>query len=413
MQALYSAKARRKHPHRLAATGLILVVATVVTAAAAHAADRPEGSPLDPTGAWRLALIAAVVLGFAAYAAGSLLAARPGAQKRLVVAVAILVQLLPLSAPTLLSTDAYSYWAYGRVAASHSENPYRVPPEDNPGDPALERMGADWRDDTLVYGPVFAVIAETGARLAGDSASRAALFHRVLAAAAMLLIIALVYRAAPRPALGVVLVGWNPLLALHAAGGGHNDFPMMALATLGYVCVARGRPAVGGVAWVVAVGIKWSAGLLLPLLFVQQRLWRSRGFIAGTASGALALVIGATAAYGTAWLTALSRLSEQGRRTDGSLGFAPLLADAGLPHRAILVVLAIVLVAGYVWLLLQALAGQSRLTRGGELLTLTQAWVNPWYAALFMPFMAFERDRLAFAIALALTGYFLLDVLPI
>jgi hypothetical protein len=188
---------------------------------------------------------------------------------------------------------------------------------------------------------------------------------------------------------------------------------MMALATLGYVWVRHRRPAAGGAAWAIAVGIKWSAGLLLPLLIVQQRLWRSRGFLAGLASGVVALATVATALYGTAWLTAFSRLSEQGRRTDGSLGLAPLLGGAGLPHRAILVVLALVLVVGYASCLLQALAGQSRLTRGGVLLTLTQAWVNPWYAALFMPFAGLERDRLAQAAALALTGYFLLDVIPI
>jgi hypothetical protein len=398
----------------LKAVGVTLVVATGVMAVVAHAADRPEGSPLEPAGAWRFVLIAALVVGFAAYVAGTILAARGAAPpKRLVVAVAILIQLLPLAAPTLLSTDAYSYWAYGRVSAAYGNNPYIVPPDRHPGDPGLERMGADWRDDTLIYGPAFALVAEAGARLTGESPKRAALFHRLIAAAAMLLIVLLVARAAPLPALGVVLVGWNPLLALHAAGGGHNDFLMMGLATLGYVWVRHGRPAVGGAAWAIAVGIKWSAGLLLPLLILQQRLWRSRSFLAGLASGVVALTTVATALYGTAWLTALSRLSEQGRRTDGSLGLAPLLGGVGLPHRVILVVLALVLVVGYASCLLQALAGHSRLARGGELLTLTQSWVNPWYAALFMPFAALERDRLAQAVALALTGYFLLDVMPI
>jgi hypothetical protein len=43
--------------------------------------------------------------------------------------------------PLLLSTDAYSYWAYGRVAAVHDENPYVATPDRHPADPAVTRMG--------------------------------------------------------------------------------------------------------------------------------------------------------------------------------------------------------------------------------------------------------------------------------
>lgn len=373
--------------------------------AAAHATERPEGSPLEPSGSWQLALVIVVVLAFIAYATGVVLARRlEGFPWGVAVLVGVTVQLIPLGAPLLLSTDAYSYWAYGRVAAVHDENPYRISPDRFPQDPGVERMGADWRDDVLIYGPVFAAVAEVGARVSGDSPTRAALFHRALAAAAMLLIVGLIARAAPQPVLGVVLVGWNPLLALHAAGGGHNDFPMMALAVLGYVLVLRGRHAIGGAAWALAIGIKWSAGLLLPLFVLQRRLWRSGGFLAGLGSTLAVLALVATALYGVHWLGALQRLSAQGRRTDGSLGPAAILTDAGVPHRAILAVLAAAFVLGYAYLALQAFRGQTRLARGGELVALTQGWLNPWYAILFLPFAGLERDRVAQVVAVLLTG---------
>lgn len=406
----------RPRPRRwaLAVPGLVLVGALVAGTSAAYATERPEGSPLEPPGSWQVVLITAIVVGFAAYVAGVVLAGRfEWSHRRVAVVIAVAVQLLPLAGPLLLSTDAYSYWAYGRVSAVHDENPYLTTPDRFPDDPAVERMGADWRDDAMIYGPVFAIVADAGARVSGTSPERAALFHRVLAAASMLLIVALVARAAPQSVLGVVLVGWNPLLALHAAGGGHNDFPMMALAALGYVWITSGRRFAGGAAWALAVGIKWSAGLLLPLLFLQKRLWRSAAFMAGFAATVAAVALLATALYGTHWLGALQRLSAQGRRTDGSLGLAPVLSDLGLPHRGVLVALALIFLVGYVWLALESLRERPRVARGGELAAITQGWLNPWYAALYMPFVGLERDRVAQVVAVLLTAYFLVDVLPI
>jgi hypothetical protein len=188
---------------------------------------------------------------------------------------------------------------------------------------------------------------------------------------------------------------------------------MMALAALGYVWIVGGRRFAGGAAWAVAIGIKWSAGLLLPLLVLQRRLWRPGSFLAGLGSALAMLALLATVLYGTEWLGALQRLSAQGRRTDGSLGLAPLLTDLGLSHRAVLVTLAAVFLVGYAWLALQSLRRLPRLARGGELVALTQGWLNPWYAALYTPFAGLERDRLAQVVAVLLTAYFLLDVLPL
>jgi hypothetical protein len=51
--------------------------------------------------------------------------------------------------------------------------------------------------------------------------------------------------------------------------------------------------------------------------------------------------------------------------------------------------------------------------RGGELVALTQGWLNLWYAALYMPFVGVERDRIAQVATVLLTAYFLVDVLPL
>ena len=348
-------------------------------------------------------LIAGVALAFLAYVVGVIRSSGGGA-KRLVLLIAVAIQLVPLFSPLLLSTDAYSYWAYGRVAAVHDENPYVATPDEHPTDPAVMRMGADWRDDTLVYGPVFAAVAEVGARVSGDSAVLGAFFHRLLAAAAMVGMVCIAYSLAGASTLPVVLIGWNPLLALHAAGGGHNDFLMMALALLGYALALRGKSGRAAALWGLAVAVKWTAGLLLPLLVLQLRLWRHRHFVVGLVSAAVAIGGLATLRYGLHWLDAVERLSAQGRRTDGSLGLAPLLGDFGLSHRATLATLAALLLLGYAWCMVESYRGLSRFGRGGEVIVLTQGWVNPWYAAVFMPFVAVERDALARWVALAVTA---------
>ena len=58
---------------------------------------------------------------------------RRGAAWRSVLVLAVVIQLVPLAAPLLLSTDAWTYWEYGRIAAVHDGNPYVDEPERVPG----------------------------------------------------------------------------------------------------------------------------------------------------------------------------------------------------------------------------------------------------------------------------------------
>ena len=77
-----------------------------------------------------------------------------------------LIQLLPLAAPLLLSTDAWTYWEYGRIAVVHGGNPYVDTPDEFPGDPAYEYGGAAWSGTSLgLRACVHAAIRGSGARL--------------------------------------------------------------------------------------------------------------------------------------------------------------------------------------------------------------------------------------------------------
>src|SRR5262249_20951240 len=259
--------------------GVAAGAATFVLVTAAVMLAWPGSSPLvprhggHPTGdrAWAWWFLGLLIAAFCLYAvAVALVRAAPPR----VVPVALLacaIQLVPLGAPLLLSTDAWAYWSYGRAAAVHHANPYRSPPSAFPGDPSLAAIGTDWRGTTTVYGPGFTLASEPVARVAGDSKDAAAWLYKSIAAAAVLAAAGLAAPLSPRPALARGFVGWNPLLAVHFAGGGHND-ALVALLLVGVLAAsASGRRQLAGVAWVLAAAVKWVPLLLFPLRVLESR----------------------------------------------------------------------------------------------------------------------------------------------
>jgi hypothetical protein len=397
---------------RLSVASSIVLVCSVASmiVAAARATDAAS-SPIDPSGGWDAVLVAAAFTSFAAYVSVLFLVRRGGPIVPMLI-VAAALQLLPLLGPTLLSRDAYTYWAYGRVGAVHDGNPYSDAPAERPDDPATVRMGSSWREQPSLYGPVFTVASETIARAAGNSPDAAAILFRGLASLSVLAIAGLAAMLARNRAFAVALVGLNPLVALHFAGGGHNDAFMIAL-VLGAVALHRSRrETLSGLGWALSALVKWVSLAFLALLAIGERRGRGRRLVAWSAAWLAALALGAFALYGTAWLGAGERLSEQARRT-GSIGLSGWLADLGLSHRSTVVLLGVLVVVAGSWLAAQAWRGRVRLGLAGVLLAALQGWLNPWYALWGLGLAAPEEDRTAHVLAVALSGFLLLDALPL
>ena len=392
------------------ALGVLIAVASgLMTLAAANALES-AASPLDPEGAWRSLLVVSGVVSFVAYATAAFLLRRSAAPLVAVLALAVVVQLAPLFGPVLLSRDVYAYWAYGRIAAVHDANPYADVPAEFPDDPAVERMGTSWLEATTIYGPAWTLVA-TSVAATGDSSRAASLAFRGLAAASMLAIIGLAALLARNRPFAAAFVGWNPLLALHFAGGGHNDALMMALALGALALASRGRTGAAGVAWVGAISVKWVAVAFAGLTVLGTR-FRDRQLLAGLAVGGAAVAIASFVLYGPAWIDATSGLSSQARRT-GSLGLSGWLADLGLSHRATLALIGAATLAVAVWLSWQAWHGRVRLGLAGVLLAALQGWLNPWYAVWGVSLSAREEDTAAHIGAVLLTGLLLRDALPL
>jgi uncharacterized membrane protein YhaH (DUF805 family) len=399
----------RLWPAAVAAAASIVGIALVV--AAARRSPLPASSPIDAPGRWGTTLAAGLALAFAGYLLG-LVALRPrAAPVAAVLVVAAVVQLAPLTGPTLLSTDAWTYWMYGRVGAELGGNPYGDPPSSYRGDVAYGAMGSSWRDTTSLYGPVFTLESELDARIAGEDPQLAAWLFRAVAAIATVATAALAAAIAVRRAFAAAFVGWNPLLALHFGGGGHNDAVMMLLVVGALVLAARQRPNLAGLAWAGAIGLKWVAVAFLAIWALDRARRRAPLGVRGFAAGALAIVLVATLRYGTTWLEAFGGLSSQARRT-GSIGLSSWLGDLGLGHRATLATIALGSLVVFAWLALEARRRRARLGVTGSVVALSQGWLNPWYASWGVSLSASEEDRLAWALAVALTGFLLLDVVP-
>jgi glycosyl transferase family 87 len=392
------------------ALGAVVTICLLVAVAAIHKAPDARTSPIYPPGGWLDAYRVAIVLSFVCYLAGLYLVRR-GARLAVVVALAAAIQLVPLLAPVLYSTDAYTYWDYGRVDVVHHGNQYEDPPSRFPDDPAYALMGAQWHNTTSAYGPVLGATFDAHARVVGDSERAAGGVYKVWAAFGMLLLIGAAAAAAPpgRRALAAAFVGWNPLLALHFAGGGHNDAWMLGFVLLGIALAQRGRRDLGGAMWAVAIAIKW-----LPLVLLPLELLRTRGRFGwrGFGLGVLSIAAVSTVIWGLHWVSALSPLSSQLKRAS-STSLPYHLGQHGIPTWRATEALTVLFGLAYLWLARQAWRGRRRggLTMG--LFCLSLSWLPPWYATWALAPAAIEEDTAGTVLALGLSAWLLRDSIPL
>jgi alpha-1,6-mannosyltransferase len=208
-------------------------------------------------------------------------------------------------------------------------------------------------------------------------------------------------------------VGWNPLLAIHFAGGGHNDAWMMAFVLGALALAASGRRALAGVAWAAAIAIKWVPVLFLPLRLLEARRTGRKIDHRGLAVAAVAIVAIATLLYGLEWAGAAGPLATNLAEDRAWYAIPVRIASLGIPEGVVAGVFAAAFAVAYVWLLREAWRGRARLALTAGLLLVCTSWLVPWYAVWAVPLAAVEEDRTARVLALALSAYLLRDAVPI
>jgi hypothetical protein len=391
--------------------------ATLALVAAACALAWQPDSPLVPRNGGHVSGTApfflALLLGaFATYLLALAAIRRVAPSTRAVIVLAAAIQLVPLAAPLLLSTDAWTYWSYGWIAVRGDGNPYAEAPLTFPANPALPYMGSAWLDTTSVYGPVFTMASEPVAVVAGDSSDVAAWTFKALAGAAALGAALLAGRLARRKAFAIAFVGWNPLLAVHLAGGGHNDAWVGALILAALALSAARRLQGAGVMWVLAISVKW-----VPILFFVLRAAEARATgrptgHRGFAITAAVVAVVASVLYGGAWPFAILPLAGNAA-LETSYAIPNRLEQLGVPETLALGLALAALLGGLAWLAREAGRGRARLALAGCLVLVTTPYLAVWYLAWVVPLAAAEEDTVATGACLVLCAYLLPQTIPV
>ncbi len=187
----------------------------------------------------------------------------------------------------LASSDLYSYAAQAQLAR-HGLDPYTTTPADLPLvdlGKFLDNVAWKWVDTPSPYGPLWVAVSKWVAALTGDHAMISVLLLRLLPFAAIaltaLLLPVLAGRYGKRADLALWLAIGNPLILVHAVGGGHNDAVMVALIVAGLVLVTRPlagwHDLVAGVALMTLAAAVKSPGLVAVAFAVPIYLAGRRG----------------------------------------------------------------------------------------------------------------------------------------
>jgi hypothetical protein len=200
-----------------------------------------------------------------------------------------------------------------------------------------------------------------------------------------------------------VLLGWNPLIALHYAGGGHGDAWMVALLVL--AIVARGT-ARSGTAWALAASFKTIfPAMLLPLELARTRFREPRRFWIALVAVGIGVIALSTVLFGPHWISA----SLAGAHVSSPLGGVHWAMDAGLTHREAVVACGLIFVAVYALLLVRSWrTGQAGLSLASSALCLLSSLLRPWYVLWPVALASAEEDALGAVVAIGLTAYLLL-----
>ncbi|MGH2875729.1 MAG: polyprenol phosphomannose-dependent alpha 1,6 mannosyltransferase MptB [Solirubrobacteraceae bacterium] len=362
-------------------------------------------------------IVIVLALMFISYAVA--LRARRLSRRSVLTSIGVLNGLV-LVAPPLLSTDLFSYIAYGRLGATYGINPYLYGPNVISFDHLYHFVGTQWTHTPTAYGPLFTALSYPLSEL-GIAANVFA--YKAIAALSCAALVALVWHAARLrgmdPVKAVALVGLNPVIVIYGVGGGHNDLLMLAILVAGIYVLLREREGAGGAMIIAATAIKLTAGVLLPFAIAAGAGRRAGRRVATSARARLIAGAGLAAAlfaalglvmFGSGPLHLLGTL--EGIQAEGGLHSIPgfILVALGLKRLDgtldnvlhVLYAIQLVWLVRRVWLdELDWITAAGWATVG---LLVTAGLLMPWYIAWLIPLAALSSDRRLWLTALALTS---------
>jgi alpha-1,6-mannosyltransferase len=339
---------------------------------------------------------------------------------RTIAAAIVAANVVLLLGPPLISQDVFGYLAFARMGVLHGLDPYTHVAFETPTDPVYPFIG--WPFQNSPYGPLFTLSSYATAPL-GLAGGLWAL--KAAAVAGSLATVALTARAAG--ALGrsrrfaAAFLGLNPVMLELAVGGAHNDTLVLAClaGTLLLTAGASPRYRSGAVALAAGVGIKVTAGIVLPFLVLAPASRRERTRVALAAVIGLALVAGiGLIGFGSHALGFLDAVGEQQQLVavhSIPAETARLFGLHGTPSwwRDCYALVFLLVLAYALWR--TARGADWRVAAGWSTLALllSTAWLLPWYAIWPLPLAAVCGDRRLRTATLLVCAYAILIHLPL
>lgn len=418
------AKAARSRAGQIGLGGTVLLVAALAVCAAHTNLLLPESVRPVPgwlAGTFRGFGVDAGTVGLAALTAASFAAYAVAIRHidqlsgRAVLAAIAAVHALVLLGPPLLSTDIFSYQAYGRMYTTYGLNPYLHGPSAILLDGVYPFIGQKWIGTPSAYGPLFTALS---AILAPLSLASSVFAYKAIAVVSSLTTVALLWNTARLrgvdPARAAALFGLNPLLVVYGVGGGHNDLLMLAATMAGVALIVQRRERLGAASLVIAAGMKLTAGLVGPFAFAGAGppgvSRRRRDLLLGGGLAALAVGTLGAAMFGTGPLHLLGTLRQNQDEGDWRSipGFISTRLGLGTIGHVTGLLLGVVFLCVFVYLLRRVWRGELDWIEGAAwataALVATASSLLPWYVAWLLPLAALARDRRLLTVSLWMTG---------
>jgi hypothetical protein len=398
----------------------------------------------------------------------------PRLPARWVLATIIAAHAIYLLSPPLALTDLFNYINYGRMEVVHNLNPYTTIPIVEPhNDPSF--LLSNWHELLSPYGPLFTLVTFAVVPLGVGGSFWALKALLMLTSLATILLVwksALLLKRDPRAA--VALVGLNPIVLVWGLGGDHNDFLMLFFIMLGFylLLLARARvqaksgtsgtsdtanatqastadtvaaaqiggpganPLAGsgpirslsgwllplsgldagaGGAFVIAIGLKASAAVLIPV--VLAALLRVPRALVQFVLGMLVTGVLVAAASLLAFGLHIPDLSTQSElvTSESIPNLIGLLFGAGGETEFVRGIVSAALLASVAWCSWFAWRRRDAITASGwasVALLVTLSWVLPWYVLWTLPLAALSRSRRLRAVVLVLGAYMIITWSP-
>jgi hypothetical protein len=210
------------------------------------------------------------------------------------------------------SADHTSYAAYGRLAAL-GVNPYAVAPDAwiaaGGADPVVAGVEPPYQDVVSVYGPVATLLMHLAAWLGGDNQRQVVWLWQLVVVACWLAIRAVLLQLSDEPGRVDLLWTANPIVFGIAVLGAHLDILAAALCVAALLAASGDRRwvALAGLAAGLAIGVKVTAGLIVPAVLIGWWVAQRRELVGRTALFTLGL-LPALGLYALWWPDVLAQL---------------------------------------------------------------------------------------------------------